>query len=539
MASGRCPILRVVPPSQLRLAESLAALSLVGDLGMGFALEHAVRVTYLAGRLAAKLGLGADERSNVFYVGLLHGIGCTADAHDLARVYRANEIALKTAGAVLDDDDPIAGLRFTITHAGSSGPAIVRPVAFVRALALGEAAFRDGLRAHCEVGDLLASAVGVPAVARDGLLALFDRWDGKGIRRLGGTDLPLAARVFHVAKTATAHFDRAGAEAAVAAVRAQAGRALEPALADAFLDVAAQEPVLAALTEPDLWDRTLALEPADRRLEFDAASHAAMFEAIADMADLKSPAFHGHSRRVSALAVAAGRQLGLPVPDLEVLGRAALAHDLGRVSIPNTILDKPRALASAEWEVVAVSTRITRSAPCCALRHWRRMRPQRACITNGSTAPDTTVAYAHLPSRRRHGCSPRPNSYQALTSARSYRPALEPQRAASALREDAAAGRLDGGAVEAVIATASGQPVRLMGGRRLSEREVEVLGLLASGFSTREVAARLTITEKTVRHHVEHIYDKLGVSTRAAAVVAALHEGRLGDRLVDPKATDS
>ncbi len=537
MASGRCPILRVVPPSQLRLAESLAALSLVGDLGMGFALEHAVRVTYLAGRLAAKLGLGADERSNVFYVGLLHGIGCTADAHDLARVYRANEIALKTAGAVLDDDDPIAGLRFTITHAGSSGPAIVRPVAFVRALALGEAAFRDGLRAHCEVGDLLASAVGVPAVARDGLLALFDRWDGKGIRRLGGTDLPLAARVFHVAKTATAHFDRAGAEAAVAAVRAQAGRALEPALADAFLDVAAQEPVLAALTEPDLWDRTLALEPADRRLEFDAASHAAMFEAIADMADLKSPAFHGHSRRVSALAVAAGRQLGLPVPDLEVLGRAALAHDLGRVSIPNTILDKPRALASAEWEVVRLHAyhsertllRSTALAPYAATAGLHHERLDGSGYHRGVRAPSIP------PSARVLAAA---DSYQALTSARSYRPALEPQRAASALREDAAAGRLDGGAVEAVIATASGQPVRLMGGRRLSEREVEVLGLLASGFSTREVAARLTITEKTVRHHVEHIYDKLGVSTRAAAVVAALHEGRLGDRLVDPKATD-
>jgi DNA-binding NarL/FixJ family response regulator len=68
-----------------------------------------------------------------------------------------------------------------------------------------------------------------------------------------------------------------------------------------------------------------------------------------------------------------------------------------------------------------------------------------------------------------------------------------------------------------------------MRGGRLSEREIEVLELLARGHSTRAVATRLAITEKTVRHHVEHIYDKLGVSTRAAAVVAAIGEGRLAD----------
>jgi hypothetical protein len=106
---------------EVRLAEPLAALSLAGDLGMGIGLEHAIRVTYVAGRLAGVLGLDAEQRSNVFYVSLLHGIGCTADAHDLARVFATDEIALKGAGSVVDDDDPVAGLRLVLARQDPPG----------------------------------------------------------------------------------------------------------------------------------------------------------------------------------------------------------------------------------------------------------------------------------------------------------------------------------------------------------------------------------------------------------------------------------
>ena len=526
MASGNCPILGGVAATHQRLAEPLAALTLAGDLGMGLGLEHALRVTAVAGRLAGVLGLGPDERSNVFYVALLHGIGCTADAHDLARAWRADDIALKGAGAVLDEGDPIAGLQFALARAGSAGPVLLRPIAFARSLVAGNAAFREGLRAHCEVGDLLAASVGVPAAARDGLLALFDRWDGKGVRRVAGDAIPLAARVFHVAKAATAHFDHAGPTAAVAAVRGQAGRSLEPVIAEAFLDVAAAEPILVSLTEPDLWTRVLDLEPADRRLTLDGGRLVALFEAIADMADLKAPAFVGHSRAVSALAVEAGRRLGLRGPDLDDLGRAALAHDLGRAGVPNSILDKPGALTPAEWEAVRLHAYHTERvllrskvlAPCATIAGLHHERLDGSGYHRAAGAAAIPVAARVLAAA---------DAYQALTSTRPYRARLEPARAATSLRAEARAGRLDRDAVEAVIAVAHGSPLRLTGGGRLSGREVEVLGLLADGLTTREVAARLSITEKTVRHHVEHIYDKLGVSTRAAAVVAAIGEGRL------------
>jgi len=522
------PHTRPVPSSSPRLAEAVAALSLAGDLGMGFPLEHALRVTYLAGRTAEALGLGADQRLNVFYVSLLHGIGCTADAHDLASVFAADDIALKHAGAVVDDADQVATLRYVLGHAGSSGPAFLRPVAIARALARGDAAFRDGLRAHCEVGELLVARLGVPDVAREGLLALFERWDGRGARRLAGTDVPLAARVFHVAKVAAAHFDHAGAAAAIAAVRAAVGRELEPAPAEAFLDLTAREPVMAPLVEADLLERVLELEPSDGRLELLADRRDALFGTIADVADIKSPWLVGHSRAVSTLAVAAARRLGVGPPDLEVLGRSALAHDLGRVCVSNTILDKSGPLTPAQWEVVRLHAYHTerillRSAALAPYAATAGLHHERL----DGTGYHRGVRASSLPPVARILAAA--DAYQAMSSARPQRDAIEPSRAVELMRAEARAGRLDRDAVEAIAATAQGRPLRLVGGGRLSPREVEVLEFLARGLSTREVAARLSITEKTVRHHVEHIYDKLGVSTRAAAVVAAIGEGRLGE----------
>jgi HD-GYP domain-containing protein (c-di-GMP phosphodiesterase class II) len=515
-----------VPPPRPRLAEPLAALSLAGDLGMGFPLEHALRVTYVAGRLAATIGLEPEQQTDAFYVALLHGIGCTADAHDLAAAFGADEIALKAAGALVDDADQLDGLRLVLSHAGTSGPALLRPVAVARALVRGNDAFGEGLRAHCEVGDLLASSVGVPESARPGLLALFDRWDGKGVRRVGGTDLPLAARVFHVAKAAVAHADRLGPGAALPAVRALSGRSLEPRLAEAFGDLTTAEPIVELLAEGDIRERVLDLEPPGSRQSLQPERERALFEAIGDMADIKAPSFVGHARGVASVAVDAGRRLGFTADELTLVERAALAHDLGRTGVPNTILDKPRPLTAAEWEVV-------RLHPYHGERVLLRsevLAPYAGTVGLHHERLDGSGYHRGVPA----SSIPRParllaaaDAWQAMRSARPYRPALSPQRAASALRADAAAGRLDRDAVEAAIAAAQGVPFRPLGAGRLSPREVEVLELLAAGLATREVAARLAITEKTVRHHVDHIFDKLGVSTRAAAVVAAIGAGRL------------
>ena len=113
-----------------------------------------------------------------------------------------------------------------------------------------------------------------------------------------------------------------------------------------------------------------------------------------------------------------------------------------------------------------------------------------------------------------------------------YRLALSAAQAADELRTEAAKGRLAPDAVNAVL-VAAGQPrepVPRPAG--LSERECDVLGLVARGLATKQVARQLGISPKTCDHHIQSVYSKVGVSTRAGAILFALEHG-----LVSPGVT--
>jgi DNA-binding NarL/FixJ family response regulator len=61
----------------------------------------------------------------------------------------------------------------------------------------------------------------------------------------------------------------------------------------------------------------------------------------------------------------------------------------------------------------------------------------------------------------------------------------------------------------------------------LSDREIEVLRLVARGYSNSQMATVLSLSTSTVHHHIQHIYNKLGVSTRAAAALFAMQHNLL------------
>ena len=117
------------------------------------------------------------------------------------------------------------------------------------------------------------------------------------------------------------------------------------------------------------------------------------------------------------------------------------------------------------------------------------------------------------------------DAYHAMIEPRPHREPLAPERAAEALAEEARHGRLDADAVAAVL-EAAGQPVtRIERPCGLTEREAEVIGLLARGLQTKQVARALGISAKTADRHIQNAYAKIGVSTRAGAAVFAMEHG--------------
>jgi putative nucleotidyltransferase with HDIG domain len=251
-------------------------------------------------------------------------------------------------------------------------------------------------------------------------------------------------------------------------------------------------------------------------------------EVFADMADLKSTFTLGHSAQVAELATSAAERLGISEP--ATVRRAALLHDLGRIAVGTGIWEKPGPLSITQWEQVRLHPYQTerilaRSAVLLPLARIAGMHHERQ---DGSGYHHGASA-AEVPAEARVLAAA--DAYQAITQDRPHRAALPPEEAAEVVTAEARAGRLDPECVRAVLEAAGRTPARTRTAwpAGLSDREVEVLRLLARGRSNRSIAGDLFISRRTAEHHVQHIYGKIGASTRAAAALFAMEHGLLRD----------
>ena len=356
----------------------------------------------------------------------------------------------------------------------------------------------------------------------------YERWDGKGVPNgIKGERVPLAARIVCLADVVEVYHHRGGVEAARAVASESAAAAsstrswrassasTRPSCSRASTRTRAGATVIEA--EPGL-DRVVSGEELDVALE-----------AMGDLVDLKSPHMAGHSRGVANLAAEAARVSGMPSAEQAVLRRAGFVHDLGRLGVSNAIWDKPR---SAERHRARASAPASLPHRPHARGRSRRFGPcarSRRATTSGSTDPATPAGCPAPSSPTSDRILAAADAYHAMTEPRPYRSELPPETAAAELRAEVRAGRLDGDAVNAVLAAAGHRaPARREWPGGLTAREVEVLSLLARGYSNKEIAKRLFVTPKTVSSHVEHIYTKIDVSSRARATHFATQHGLVG-----------
>lgn len=503
----------------VRLAELVAALSLVVDLGLGQPMEHVLRQTLIAMRLGEFVGLAHEQRAALYYVSLLAWVGCTSDSHELATWF-GDDIAWRQAAYEVGTPGRPA-IETMMSSAAAAHPPLSPG-------ALPEARRRTLVAAtieHCLVTVVFAERIGLGPEVREPLMHLFERWDGRGgPNRLKGDEIALPARIVAFADVMAAFHRAGGADAAVSVARDRAGAQFDPALVGAFCAHARE--ILGTLDGATSWDAVIEADPG-LGAPLDASRIDVVLEAVADFTDIKSPYTLGHARGVAVLAEAAARGFGLPDPDIVAIRRAALLQDAGRMGVSNSIWDKPAPLSPAELERVRLHAyfvdRMLQRPP--ALAWLGALAAQHHERLDGSGYPRGLAGAALSPAARILGAA---DTYRALVEPRPHRPALMPGEAADEMRVEVKAGRLDGDAVEAVLAPA-GHRVRR---RRtwpagLSAREVEVLRLIARGHSNREVARRLGIAEKTVGNHVEHVYTKIGSSTRAEASLFAMRHGLL------------
>ncbi|MGH2866377.1 MAG: HD domain-containing phosphohydrolase [Solirubrobacteraceae bacterium] len=502
-----------------RLVEVVAALSLAADLGLGQEMEHGLRACLIAVGLAERIDLRPATRDDVYWVSLLAMAGCTADSFEMRQVW-GDDLALR--GGMFDaGPGELAMAAYFLSRAGSDGGPIHRTAAGARLLASGMRAVVESMTTHCQVTGRLAEELRFGPGVIDPLQLTFARWDGKGVPRgVSGEAIAIAARVFAVANYVEVEHRRAGVNRALDLARRFAGSILDPGVVEVLARDASD--IFAALEQPS-WEAVLEAEPGARpRLvgsELDT-----VLSALGDFADLKSPWFSGHSRRVSQLAATAAGLLALPEDDVVRLRRAALVHSVGRAGVPNTIWDKTSPLSVVERERMQLyayyTDRILRHGSLIELADLASASHERI---DGSGYPRGLDGSRLEPAARVLAAA---DVYDALTSLRPHRAALAPDAAAEELAREARAGRLDSGAVDAVRkAMGRGQLPRPIAPAELTHREVEVLRLIAVGHTTAQVAHALTISPKTADHHIQHIYAKIGASNRSVATIFAMRRG--------------
>jgi DNA-binding CsgD family transcriptional regulator len=336
----------------------------------------------------------------------------------------------------------------------------------------------------------------------------------------------VAARIISLAELAASYVAVGGVPAAREVVRARSGGHVDPDLAARFVDDA--EALLDGAMAPSLWDRILELEPRPFAHVGPAQQRTAA-ELLADFADLKSTWTLGHSRGVAARALRGAEALGASDEERGRLEIAALVHDIGRVAISNALWDKPGPLKAGEMELVRThafhTDRIARSiggaigdvAGLASVAHERLDGSgyHRGLAAAGLSKWTRLVAAADIA--------------QALSEGRPHRPAYSKEAAERMLRDLAKDGALCPRAVDAVLDSTRAPRARPGFPAGLSEREVEVLRLVARGLTDKEVASKLGISHRTVHHHNKHAYDKIGVSTRAAAALFLIENDLLDE----------
>lgn len=506
---------------QVRTADVIASLCLATDLGMGFPFEHGLAATLTTMRLCDVMGVDRATARTTYYVSLLMYSGCTVDADQRVRIFGDSLTPHHTHRQFGSQWEGLVGIANALPTPGAATPRRALQVAgrLPRAIAFAPRHFA----AFCEVAGMLSDRLGLPPSITDLFPYLAERWDGASLlRRARGPDVPLPMRITHVARDATYQRLVGDDDHVVATIADRSGGAFDPAVVEAFLADSAE---VLGPPEPigSLHEAVLDAEPGPPlTIEGDEVDRA--LAAMGAFADTVSPHLTGHSRGVGDLAARAAEVLGMDDEEVTTLRRAGYVHDLGRVAIAPRIWAKPTALTADEWEQVRLhpyhSERVLVRSPFLA-RYAPLACAHHECLDGSGY--HRGVDAASLPRSARLLAAA--DAFRCRTEPRPYRPASSPAEATAALASRAQAGSLDPAVVAAVAEAADQQPPPIRHPAGLTDREVEVLGLLARGSATKQIAATLGISAKTADRHVQNIYGKIEVSSRAAAALWAAEHG--------------
>ena len=442
------PIVATSRPDTVSLAELVGAFSYALDITEGQPAGHCVRACWIGSHIGRAMGLSPQELHDLYYTLLLKDLGCSSNAARICELYEADDRAFKqgfkTVGTSL-----AATLHFVFAKTARGSSFGHRAAAVGNILKNGVAIADEMILSRCTRGADIARTLRFSEAVCEGIYRLDEHWDGSGRPgRLRGNAIPLFARIALLAQIADVFHTHAGRDAAVAEVRRRSGSWLDPALVETFEKIAARDDFWSGLASPFIDARLLTLAPQETATPVDEDYLDAIAVAFGDVVDAKSPYTAGHSTRVASYASRIAEHMDVPLARRRWLYRAALLHDIGKLGVSNTILDKPGKLDGPEWEIMRTHASHTQEilgrigvladlAPVAAAHHERLDgRGYPLGLEDGQISRETRIITI---------C----DFYDALTAERPYRGAMPVEEALSIIEAEAGRG-VDGDCFDAL-----------------------------------------------------------------------------------------
>ena len=340
------------PYARVRTGEVLASLSYALDLTEGQPMGHALRSCILGMKIAEEIGLPQSEQADLYYALLMKDAGCSTNASKMYQILGSDDIRAKRDVKTTDwTKVGWESLQYALSHVKTGAPLLERVRALVEVAKNQKRNARELVQMRCERGAFIARRIGLSEATAQGIQSLDEMWNGAGQPDgLRGRTIPLISRIMNLCQNLDVFYMAQGPAAALEMANRRSGTWFDPNLIRVFNSLAKSEFLWKDVENAS--QRVLDFEPVEHSLPTDEQSLENICLAFADVIDAKSPFTYRHSAGVAGAAVAIARTMGLEQEDVTDIRRAALLHDIGKLSVPNSILDKPSKLEDSEWKIV-------------------------------------------------------------------------------------------------------------------------------------------------------------------------------------------
>ncbi len=409
--------------ARINLSEVLSALSCALDLTEGQPIGHTMRSCLIGMRVGREVGLSSTDRAALYYALLLKDAGCSSNAARLCQLFGTDDLELKPRMKIVDRQNKISLAVQTARTVALEGGLSDKVKHFVD-VARSDGVMKEIMGLRCERGADIAMRLGFPRATADAVRHLDEHWNGRGHPDgLAGPAIPMMSRIANLSQVVDVFHQHDGVRGAIKVARARSGTWFDPSLVDR---------IVLWRNESSWWERLDSTDPTDEVIAAEPVSHVrrvsdddldVVARAFADIIDAKSPYTYSHSRNVAAYALGIAREMKLDSATQRRVYRAGLLHDIGKLGVSNSILDKPGRLTESErtaverhpfftWEILSRVPAFRDFAWSAALHHER---------LDGSGYP-WHLSGNRLDMTARILCVA--DVYEALTAERPYRASL-------------------------------------------------------------------------------------------------------------------